>query len=98
VYAVEAVSNGRTVGFLPLALVSSMLFGRFLVSLPYLNTNGVVAPAADVQRAAFAETGATPLVGVAMLRARLRVLRGAASVETDAAGREATRPRIRARR
>lgn len=58
----------------------------------------VVAPAADVQRAAFAETGATPLVGVAMLRARLRVLRGAASVETDAAGREATRPRIRARR
>jgi FemAB-related protein (PEP-CTERM system-associated) len=49
VYAVEAVAEGRTVGFLPLAFVSSMLFGRFLVSLPYLNSNGVVAESADVQ-------------------------------------------------
>jgi FemAB-related protein (PEP-CTERM system-associated) len=49
VYAVEAVAGGCTVGFLPLAFVSSVLFGRFLVSLPYLNTNGVVAQSADVQ-------------------------------------------------
>jgi len=49
VYAIEAIAGGCTVGFLPLAFVSSMLFGRFLVSLPYLNTNGVVAQAADVQ-------------------------------------------------
>jgi FemAB-related protein (PEP-CTERM system-associated) len=49
VYAVEAVADGRTHGFLPLAHVSSMLFGRFLVSLPYLNTNGVVAASPDVQ-------------------------------------------------
>jgi FemAB-related protein (PEP-CTERM system-associated) len=49
VYAVEAVASGCTVGFLPLAFVNSMLFGRFLVSLPYLNTNGVVAQSADVQ-------------------------------------------------
>jgi serine/alanine adding enzyme len=49
VYAVEAVAGGCTVGFLPLAFVSSMFFGRYLVSLPYLNTNGVVAPSADVQ-------------------------------------------------
>ncbi|MBY0456771.1 MAG: FemAB family PEP-CTERM system-associated protein [Gemmataceae bacterium] len=49
VYALEATASGRTVGFLPLACVSSMLFGRFLVSLPYLNTNGVIAHAADVQ-------------------------------------------------
>ena len=49
VYAVEAVASGCTVGYLPLAFVSSMLFGRFLVSLPYLNTNGVVAQSADVQ-------------------------------------------------
>lgn len=48
-YAVEAVADGRTCGFLPLAFVSSFLFGRFLVSLPYLNTNGVVAASADVQ-------------------------------------------------
>ena len=49
VYAVEAVASGCTVGFLPLACVSSLLFGRFLVSLPYLNTNGVIAQSADVQ-------------------------------------------------
>jgi FemAB-related protein (PEP-CTERM system-associated) len=49
VYAVEAVSGCRTHGFLPLAHVSSMFFGRFLVSLPYLNTNGVVAASPDVQ-------------------------------------------------
>jgi FemAB-related protein (PEP-CTERM system-associated) len=49
VYAIEAVASGCTVGFLPLAFVSSMLFGRYLVSLPYLNTNGVVAQSADVQ-------------------------------------------------
>jgi serine/alanine adding enzyme len=49
VYAVEAIASSGTVGYLPLAFVSSMLFGRFLVSLPYLNTNGVVAQSADVQ-------------------------------------------------
>ncbi|MDB5308232.1 MAG: family N-acetyltransferase [Gemmataceae bacterium] len=49
VYALEAVAGGQTYGFLPLAHISSMLFGRFLVSLPYLNTNGVVAESADVQ-------------------------------------------------
>ncbi|MBY0233067.1 MAG: hypothetical protein K2W96_27610, partial [Gemmataceae bacterium] len=38
VCALEAVRDGRTVGFLPLAYVSSFLFGRFLASLPYLNT------------------------------------------------------------
>ncbi len=43
-YALEAVdTSGRTCGFLPLAYVSSLLFGRFLVSLPYLNSNGVLA-------------------------------------------------------
>ncbi|HJZ56099.1 MAG TPA: FemAB family XrtA/PEP-CTERM system-associated protein [Gemmataceae bacterium] len=49
VYAIEATSDGQTHGFLPLAFVSSILFGRFLVSLPYLNTNGVVAASPDVQ-------------------------------------------------
>lgn len=51
VYAVEAVAGGRTVGFLPLAHVCSLLFGRFLVSLPYLNTNGAVAGCAAVRAA-----------------------------------------------
>ena len=49
VYALEAMAGGRTCGYLPLAYVSSLLFGRFLVSLPYLNSNGVIAEAADVQ-------------------------------------------------
>jgi FemAB-related protein (PEP-CTERM system-associated) len=49
VYALEAVAGGCTVGYLPVALVSSILFGRYLVSLPYLNTNGVVAQSADVR-------------------------------------------------
>ena len=49
VYAVEATAGGQTHGFLPLAHVSSLLFGRFLVSLPYLNASGVLASSADVQ-------------------------------------------------
>lgn len=35
--------QSRIDGYLPLALVASRLFGRFLVSLPYLNRGGVVA-------------------------------------------------------
>ncbi|HUR55404.1 MAG TPA: GNAT family N-acetyltransferase, partial [Gemmataceae bacterium] len=48
-YAVEARVGDRTCGFLPLSLVSSVLFGKYLVSLPYLNTNGVIAGSTDVQ-------------------------------------------------
>jgi FemAB-related protein (PEP-CTERM system-associated) len=49
VYALEVRDGDTTHGFLPLAFVSSFLFGRFLVSLPYLNTNGVIARSPDVQ-------------------------------------------------
>lgn len=50
VYALEArTADGQTCGYLPLAYVSSILFGRFLVSLPYLNSNGVIATSPDVQ-------------------------------------------------
>jgi FemAB-related protein (PEP-CTERM system-associated) len=48
-FALEATAEGVTCGFLPLCLVKSLLFGRFLVSLPYLNTNGVIAAHPDVQ-------------------------------------------------
>ena len=48
-YAVEATVGGEVCGTLPLSFVSSSLFGRFLVSLPYLNSNGVVAESPDVQ-------------------------------------------------
>lgn len=35
--------NDRALGWLPLALVQSKLFGRFLVSLPYLNSAGIAS-------------------------------------------------------
>jgi FemAB-related protein (PEP-CTERM system-associated) len=40
-YCLEASCNGQTTGFLALAYVESLLFGRYLVSLPYLNYGGV---------------------------------------------------------
>jgi FemAB-related protein (PEP-CTERM system-associated) len=42
-YCLEAVAKEQTRGFLPLAYVESWLFGRYLVSLPYLNYGGVQA-------------------------------------------------------
>lgn len=47
-YCVRAVRDGQTVGLLPLAFVKSALFGRFLVSLPYVNSAGVIATDEDV--------------------------------------------------
>jgi FemAB-related protein (PEP-CTERM system-associated) len=49
-YCLEAVEGGQTRGVLPLAFVKSWLFGRFLVSLPYLNTGGVVAESDSTAR------------------------------------------------
>lgn len=43
-------TDEKIVGYLPLAEVSSLLFGRFLVSLPYLNRAGVVAEDELVRR------------------------------------------------
>jgi FemAB-related protein (PEP-CTERM system-associated) len=40
---VAADKAGHPVGFLALCFVHSWLFGRYLVSLPYLNTGGVIA-------------------------------------------------------
>ena len=51
VYALTASERGQVRGFLPLAGFSSLLFGRFLVSLPYLNTNGVMADDPAIERA-----------------------------------------------
>ncbi|NQV23850.1 MAG: FemAB family PEP-CTERM system-associated protein [Rhodopirellula sp.] len=47
----QATSNGQLVGVLPLAFVETRLFGRFLVSLPYLNSSGIVAETPEVARA-----------------------------------------------
>lgn len=42
-YALEAVRGNRTIGMVALCYVHSLLFGKFLVGLPYLNTGGVIA-------------------------------------------------------
>lgn len=47
-YALEAVEDDQTRGILPLAFVRSLLFGRFLVGLPYLNYGGVLADEPEV--------------------------------------------------
>jgi FemAB-related protein (PEP-CTERM system-associated) len=49
VYCLEAVAGEETRGYLSLAFVHSLLFGRFLASLPYLNTGGVSADDATVR-------------------------------------------------
>ncbi len=46
-FCIEATDGQQTLGILPLALVSGWIFGRFLVSLPYLNTGGVIAAGRD---------------------------------------------------
>ena len=51
----------------------------------------VVGTTADVHRATIARTGATPLVGLSQLRARLRGLRSAAAVTDDATDRASRR-------
>ena len=47
-FLLEAVQNQQSVGWLPLAFVNSRLFGRFLVSLPYLNSAGIATTSAAV--------------------------------------------------
>ncbi len=49
-YLLEARQNRHSVGWLPLMLVQSRLFGRYLVSLPYLNSAGLVAEDPNVAR------------------------------------------------
>jgi len=47
----QATAGGRLAGVLPLAFVNTPLFGRFLVSLPYLNSSGIVAESPEVASA-----------------------------------------------
>ncbi len=48
-YLLEATVEGRCLGRLPLALVKSSLFGRYLVSLPYVNTAGVTTATSQAE-------------------------------------------------
>ena len=45
----SAYDGNQIVGVLPLAFVKGPLFGKFLVSLPYLNTSGVLTQSADAK-------------------------------------------------
>ncbi|WP_081613782.1 FemAB family XrtA/PEP-CTERM system-associated protein [Rhodopirellula sallentina] len=47
-YLLKTVVDGRLEGLLPLILVQGPIFGRFLVSLPYLNTGGVWARTTNI--------------------------------------------------
>jgi FemAB-related protein (PEP-CTERM system-associated) len=49
-FAVGAVVGDRVVGILPLVLMDSALFGRFLVSMPFLNYGGVLGDTEDIER------------------------------------------------
>jgi FemAB-related protein (PEP-CTERM system-associated) len=49
-FCLEVVQDNETQGFFPLAYVQSALFGRFLVSLPYVNYGGPVADDNSVER------------------------------------------------
>ncbi|MGI9470446.1 MAG: FemAB family XrtA/PEP-CTERM system-associated protein [Rubripirellula sp.] len=46
-YLITAKEEGEVVGYLPLVFVKGPIFGKFLVSLPYVNTGGVWARDAD---------------------------------------------------
>jgi FemAB-related protein (PEP-CTERM system-associated) len=46
-----AETNGRVSGVLPLVFFRSRLFGRFAVSMPFLNYGGVLADSAGVEQA-----------------------------------------------
>jgi FemAB-related protein (PEP-CTERM system-associated) len=43
-----AEQNGQVAGVLPLMYISGPLFGRFLVSQPYLNTGGILADSGEI--------------------------------------------------
>jgi len=47
----EAVEGKRIVGVLPLVVMKSLLFGRFVVSLPYFNYGGILADHQDAEQA-----------------------------------------------
>ena len=47
----QAIDGKRIVGILPLVVMKSLLFGRFVVSLPYFNYGGILADHHDAEQA-----------------------------------------------
>ena len=54
-YPLAALRDGAICGVLPLMLVSSKLFGRFLISMPFVNYGGILADDAEAGQALVAE-------------------------------------------
>lgn len=52
---IYATKNSRLVGVFPLVHIKSLLFGSFLVSLPYLNYGGVVADDKEIEKLLLAD-------------------------------------------
>lgn len=50
-YLLEASESGEVTGILPLVLVKGPIFGKFLVSLPYINSGGVWARSSAIATA-----------------------------------------------
>jgi serine/alanine adding enzyme len=66
-----AECDGQIAGVLPLAFLSSRLFGHYAVSLPFVNYGGVVADTPDAQRALIdAAIDATARAGASYLELR----------------------------
>jgi serine/alanine adding enzyme len=79
-YVIESWSDGKLTGLLPLALVRGAIFGRFLVSLPFVSSCGLLATAGEKSQ---------PIVGRAVelaneLRVKYLELRLPAAVEHPA--------------
>ena len=49
-YSLTAWRDGQVVGYLPLVMTKSMIFGRHLVSLPYVNEAGVLTDELETTR------------------------------------------------
>jgi FemAB-related protein (PEP-CTERM system-associated) len=54
-YYLVAKENGKWVGILPLVSIKSLLFGRFIVSLPFFNYGGICADSPEIERSLLAE-------------------------------------------
>ena len=59
-YLAARSSEGEVVGVLPAVIIRSWLFGRFMVSLPFVNYGGVLAASDAVARTPDAWLGLVP--------------------------------------
>lgn len=83
-YLVARDAGGVWCGVLPLIRLQSVLFGDFLVSLPFFNYGGVLASGPEADRALMAEAGALAgRLGVTHIEFRDREPRPGWPVRTD---------------